>query len=273
MPAFVTHMLLGEEIYRRLGENSPSRGLIDAESAAFSWGLIGPDVLFFRRSFLRRSPLPAYGGAMHTGHTAELFSEMIQYVLSRAEACDGPLLAAYLAGFFGHYRLDSTAHPYIYSTQRRDEGKSADRSCGGAHHRIEADIDSALFWRQTGCPITTLRPKRAFPISREQTDSIGRMLSVVLARAFGLQAAPQELSAAFFDVLSLESLLLDPTDRLVRTLAGGIDRLRRRKSPLSAHVVRRMVEYDVLNLGGQPWDDAARREIRCESFVELFSEA
>ncbi|MEG2204772.1 MAG: hypothetical protein RRY21_06395, partial [Oscillospiraceae bacterium] len=44
-------------------------------------------------------------------------------------------------------------------------------------------------------------------------------------------------------------------------------------SPLSAHVVRRMVEYDVLNLGGQPWDDAARREIRCESFVELFSEA
>lgn len=267
MPAFLTHMLLGDPARARLKAPLPST--LARWSQAYSWGLIGPDILFFRPG-----RLPGLGSAMHQDSPAPLFEQMSRVILER-QGQERELLTCYLAGFLGHYRLDSTVHPYVFSQQRRDEGKTFDRRRGGAHHRIEADIDTALCRRITGGTAEDYQVKRRFEgLSRREAEAFGRLLQAVLRRVYHAETDSGEIAAAFFDTLSIEAILIAAGGRPgLRGLAALADAVRR-GSPVSAHIVRPSVAYDALNLKRQPWDDASQGgKARRDSVPELFDQA
>lgn len=78
MPAFVTHELLGTQVFSMLDE--PIAEMLELNPSPYFWGLQGPDLLFFRDAVFGRSMLPKYGNIMHTQKTDELFAAMSCYL-------------------------------------------------------------------------------------------------------------------------------------------------------------------------------------------------
>lgn len=140
MPGFVTHYIFGRETYRKLKCNSLKKNL-HYNRAAYALGLQGPDLFFYY--------LPSYalhshnlGALAHTSETQAFFLGLIQSYLRLSRTADRGIAEAYLAGFLGHYLLDTTCHPYIYAmTHYHGKGEKAYFS---RHAYLETDIDTAL---------------------------------------------------------------------------------------------------------------------------------
>lgn len=271
MPAFITHTVFGDEVFSLLPEDVQS--LLVSKYPVFSWGLIGPDLLFFRSALLGKGPLPSYGKAMHRERVPELFSVLFEALSAWQNRPEYPALLAYCCGFLCHYRLDSGGHPFVYSLQRRQDGMTPDRRRGGTHHRIEADLDAAVFQYLTGLSPAAVQIYKRFALDSGEKFAVGWLYEELLRRVYAVCVPAAEVAKCFSDALWIERLLLDPTDWVVRKLTGIVD-LFQRKGPLSAHVVRKRVEYDVMNLGHEPWRrGAAGGETTGKSFLDLFWEA
>lgn len=140
MPGFVTHYIFGRETYHKLKPDSLKRNLFN-NHAAYALGLQGPDLFFYY--------LPSYalhshnlGALAHTSETQAFFLGLIRSCQSLTDAADRDIAEAYLAGFLGHYLLDTTCHPYIYAmTDYHGKGEKAYFS---RHAYLETDIDTAL---------------------------------------------------------------------------------------------------------------------------------
>lgn len=100
MPAFVTHELLGTQVFSMLDE--PIAEMLELNPSPYFWGLQGPDLLFFRDAVFGRSMLPKYGNIMHTQKTDELFAAMSCYLNLHKGRKQYETLAAYILGFAGH---------------------------------------------------------------------------------------------------------------------------------------------------------------------------
>lgn len=271
MPAFMTHTILGDEVFSSLPDDV--KAMLFPKYAAYSWGLIGPDLLFFRNVMTGRSPLPLYGSTMHRSRVQELFRAMFDFLSSRRGYPEYPALLAYCCGFVCHYRLDSIAHPFVYSLQRRQDGMTLDRRRGGAHHRIEADLDTAVFRYLTGLSPAAVKLRGRLSLDSGAALGVGRLYEAVLAGVYGISVPPEEIAKCFSDALRIECLLLDPTGWVMETLTGAVDRFSN-KSPLSAHVVKKQVGYDVLNLRHEPWRrGAVNGETLNDSFMDLYRRA
>lgn len=156
MPAFVTHELLGTQVFSMLDE--PIAEMLELNPSPYFWGLQGPDLLFFRDAVFGRSMLPKYGNIMHTQKTDELFAAMSCYLNLHKGRKQYETLAAYILGFAAHYCLDREAHPYVYFKQIQKERVLDDDLKRGVHMRIESDIDTAFYEMKTGKNIRKYRP-------------------------------------------------------------------------------------------------------------------
>jgi hypothetical protein len=272
MPAFVTHILAGDDVYPMLAPIA--KGAIAHNYRAFTWGLLGPDLLFYRKAVWGGSPLKSYGDMMHRQKTDALFAAISRHVLSRAGFMDFETLVSYYAGFLCHYELDKTAHPYIYHLQEKYQGITPDRIRGGAHHRAEADISTAMYLLKIGHSVGSFRVKQRFIGDRITVEAIAALYHAVLAEVYSISVPMSELIACFGDAVNTLTLLIDSTDVLVRPLATVIDRFRSKEVPLSAYINRTRVDYDVLNLRRQNWNRADDPQICSdESFPDIYNRA
>ncbi len=272
MPAFVTHILAGDDVYPMLAPIA--KGAISHNYRAFTWGLIGPDVLFYRKAIWGGSTLSTYGDLMHQQKTPELFTAMSRHILSRSGFTDFEVLVCYYAGFICHYNMDKTAHPYVYYLQEKYQGVTPDRTRGGAHHRAEADINTALYSLKTGRSISSFKVRQRFVYDRATIDAICAMYHSVLAEVYHIAVEMSELVACFNDTLNIFTLLIDSTDILVRPLASAVDLVKGKGVPFSSYINRVQVDYDVLNMRGQCWervDDASASSD--ESFLDIYNRA
>ena len=129
MPSDYTHLHFGRKIMDVL----PERFLeaVKGNRELFEIGLQGPDILFFYKP-LKKCPVNRTGYAMHEVSARDFFLPA-RDALNAAE--NQPAALAYLAGFLGHYALDTICHGYI-------ENKIA--VSGRTHSEIEKEFDSYL---------------------------------------------------------------------------------------------------------------------------------
>lgn len=139
MPGFVTHYIFGRETCRKL-ENSAWKKNLATNRAAYWLGQQGPDLFFYY--------LPSYviegrnlGSLAHTNETNALFAGLLRSCQSLSAGPDKDIADAYLAGFLGHYTLDTICHPYIYAMTHYN-GRRKDYFYHHAY--LETDIDTAL---------------------------------------------------------------------------------------------------------------------------------
>lgn len=204
MPAFVTHELLGTQVFSMLDE--PIAEMLELNPSPYFWGLQGPDLLFFRDAVFGRSMLPKYGNIMHTQKTDELFAAMSCYLNLHKGRKQYETLAAYILGFAGHYCLDREAHPYVYFKQIQKERVLDDDLKRGVHMRIESDIDTAFYEMKTGKNIRKYRPASRLFGSEWEYEVIARLYVTILWEVYGIRVKESERSCTIS--ISLYSKLI-----------------------------------------------------------------
>lgn len=272
MPAFVTHELFGERIFKELPVEI--KELLNRNPAPFFWGLQGPDILFFKDAIRGESALPGYGGRMHSENTDSLFEAMGNVLLAMAEGDEKETLLSYTIGFIGHYSLDTAAHPYIYWMQAQAEKQLEANLHRGIHNRLESDIDTALYRLWKNRPVSAYRPAKRLWGRKKDYAKIAALYTVVLRQVYGIEANVMEIATCFPEATFLLKATIDP-------LGGGVlkatklwEKARNRPNTLSAHVRRQEAEGDVLNLAHNSWRPLDKDEAwESRSFIEIFDEA
>jgi len=132
MPAYFAHYTCGVKAYESIPLSYLKKCIKDHRHA-YCFGLEGPDFVFFNITFGKRS----LGSIMHE-EKCGLFLRNLYKECVKLKGESRRIALSYYAGFLGHYALDTTAHPLVYSLCE-DETKMKSL---GKHFKYEAAMDN-----------------------------------------------------------------------------------------------------------------------------------
>lgn len=274
MPAIICHHIFGEDAAAMLPE-----GMIDGEEEllAFLLGNQGPDPLF-----ARFSTLPGAAAADHRlahqmhdercGQALMAFRDGVQHL----PVADERIGRAFVLGLLAHYRLDSVAHPFVFSQQ--EALAAASPALAGAqedlHAVIESDIDSWILWEKRRATVLE-RPAHMNLMRTERICRVaGALFSQVAFSVYGRTMGAEEYGACVADY-EFEYRVLDPAGSPTARAVGALERIVKPHSfaQAMAHRVVRSCECAAANLDRRGWSDPTDGCVRHESFADLFEEA
>lgn len=171
MPGFVTHYIFGRETYRKLSSSSLKKNIYNNHSA-YSLGQQGPDLFFYY--------LPSYvleghnlGSIAHVQESNAFFRGLLRSCLSITNRFDRAVAEAYVAGFIGHYTLDTICHPYVYAMTHYN-GREKDYFA--RHAYLETDIDTALLDMKLNRQPCNFYSADTITLTRRQKKVIAKLL-------------------------------------------------------------------------------------------------
>lgn len=274
MPAIICHHIFGEDAAAMLPE-----GMIDGEEEllAFLLGNQGSDPLF-----ARFSTLPGAAAADHRlahqmhdercGQALMAFRDGVQHL----PVADERIGRAFVLGLLAHYRLDSVAHPFVFSQQ--EALAAASPALAGAqedlHAVIESDIDSWILWEKRRATVL----ERPAHMNLMRTERICRVAGALFSQAafsvYGRTMGAEEYGACVADY-EFEYRMLDPAGSPTARAVGALERIVKPHSfaQAMAHRVVRSCECAAANLDRRAWRDPEDGRVRHESFADLFEEA
>ena len=179
MPDPVVHASFGKEVLASLPETV--RDTISPEP--FTFALFGPDVWFLYKPFGRHV---SRGRMMHTTRPGLFLLSLLR--MAKASSARAELFS-YLSGFFCHYALDSTTHPYIIHM-------TADKHIfPRSHMSLEHALDACVMKRD-GCwgekhPVTD----RYFP-RVQLPKAMGPDLDAVYRDVYGWDHCTEDMNRA-----------------------------------------------------------------------------
>lgn len=274
MPALICHHIFGEDVVSSL-----PAGMVDGEEEllAFLLGNQGPDPLFSRFSC---SPRTAHrcrtlASKMQGDHMTRTFMVLRDSVghLPQGEERVG---RAFALGLLGHYALDRMAHPFVFAQQFGivDADPSLAPATHEVHAVIESDLDSWILWEKRRATVEE-RPAATNLMRTARIDRVGGALfSQAAFSVFGISVGAGEYAGAVADYERLYRAIEPAGSARLRVL-GAVERLVRGRSlaEASAHYVRRTDECAAANLERRAWTNPWTKEIRHDSFADLFDEA
>lgn len=171
MPGFTTHYLFGIQTLKHL-DDLQMKKIIKKNYTAFSLGLQGPDLFFYEISsyvFYKTN----IGSVAHTTDTGNFLSFLLKSRNIFSDKKDISIANAYIAGFFGHYLLDTACHPYVYAISGN---LPEEPSTFGAHVYLETDIDTAFLWNYKKMLPSEFRQERTIHLTLRQRRVIATIL-------------------------------------------------------------------------------------------------
>lgn len=203
MPGFVTHHIYGVLAYKEL-QNSDIKKIIKNHHSTYSLGLQGPD-LFFYFPLTAIGPLPNIANLMHKKRTGDFFRALIDGISVFSEDEDYEIAYAYIMGYMGHYLLDTTVHPYVYSRV----GITKDSKTIGVHFGLETDIDREVLKHYKGLELTDFAHDKVVRMTPREKKVVARLLSIALLKTYGINMPERinRLAIGSFEICS--GLLMD----------------------------------------------------------------
>lgn len=179
MPGFTTHYLFGLNTYKHL-DYMKIKKILHENHAAYSIGLQGPDVFFyFLPSYLVHSN--NIGSVAHEKRTGTFLHYLLESCKLFPDYEERQIAEAYIAGFLGHYVLDTHCHPYIYWKSRFEEKNSRYH---GTHMRLEVDIDAELLQFYKHRAPSRFRQESTIMLTTSQRRTIAAILYYVYAKTY-----------------------------------------------------------------------------------------
>lgn len=273
MPSFVTHTMFGDAVKERLRGSWEYQALQDYP-AAFQWGTLGPDILFFRNGFKRApNPLGEYGRLMHKTKTPELFNEIGSYLRSLRDTSEyGPALS-YSFGFICHYCTDKNIHPYVYFMQEKMRDSYHSSVPYGIHMKLETDLDSALYNLMTGKKIRYYKIDPLLINSELEIESICKFQAHIVEKVYGGEHSPSFFKPCLTNLYRKEKLMFDPLFFPSYLFCRYLEITQGEKNTHCANCRRHKIAYDILNLEKKEWFNYEKpgKKTR-QSIPDLYSE-
>lgn len=270
MPGFTTHYLFGFFNSNHIPQGQITQQ-IKQHPNAFAIGLQGPDLFFYY--------LPCYlnrkgniGVIAHEDSTGTLLQYLLKSYALFSRETDKAIAASYIDGFLGHYILDSTCHPYIYSKSHYGQRKD----CTSRHMYLETDIDAEMLSRFKGIRPSRFHQNRVVLLTLREQTVISRILNYAFRNTYrDYHFSPGFMRRALHSFYVNLSLLYDADGRK-KCFLRKIEEVLIHRAGISTLIGNDVLTFtkDPLNLRhhqwSNPWD---KTHISRESFFELFRTA
>jgi hypothetical protein len=207
MPGFKTHSIFGKIIADKLNNNSIKKR-IGAHEAVFQMGNQGPDFLFYyvpAHLMIHDNP----GDVLHNKRVNLMFKTLLQ-LRSEFSGYDLDIVDSYIAGFFGHYLLDSKLHPYIYyrTNHLRHEGEITYDF--GNHSLLETDIDQYVCDHYLHVKAIDYRPWEKIAMSLRERHVVSKLMYLSISRVYpNLRCSEYTVSRAMYFMMLEQRLMYD----------------------------------------------------------------
>ena len=207
MPAFLTHYACGVCGFHDL-EDGELKAAIKKHTNVYNVGLAGPDLFFYSVVEMLRSGMTT-GRMIHKFRTGLFFRNFF----ARTQALSGDdqqIARAYLAGFIGHYCLDTNAHALVYRRCTDENEKKA----LGKHFRYEAAMDNMACRHILGREIADSHQMGLIRFTRKERKVVSSVLADAISDTFGGEAkvpSRLRLRLLFHEYVLISGLLFDPS--------------------------------------------------------------
>lgn len=249
MPNIWSHLLFGEQVWKKTGRPMPS------DPRPYQLGCQGPDPLLYHHfwPWQPRTAVVALGSAIHLNHCGPFLRDLIR------SAQTDPTFRDYVAGFLTHHILDRETHPYIHYRSGKGRYK---------HQELEVCIDTRLAERMAGIRTWKTPVVPRIDIGKRLPDEWVTHLHDTARRHFPEETetiSPQDWQDAYRDMKRALRLFFDPWGIKWVLTAGKIAPFRYRPLP---------TDIDYLNEKRQQWrHPAVPEETHQESFMEMWDTA
>ena len=260
MPAFLTHYACGIKGYHNLKQGELKKA-ISEHTNVYNVGLAGPDLFFYSIVEMVRSGMTT-GRMIHKFRTGLFF----RHFYDRVESLQGEDLKigrAYLAGFIGHYCLDTNAHALIY----RRCTASNEKQALGKHFRFEAAMDGMACRHILGRDINDSHQMGLIRFTGQERKVVAKVLSGAIRDTFGGEAkVPSQLRLRilFREYVLITGLLIDPTGMKEWIYQWG-----ERKRQGFVHMSPLFINRNQYGLKEADWMQFRRRFDRGCSFLDI----
>ena len=206
MPAYLAHYACGVRAWHTL-QDGTLRQLIRRHPAVYDLGLAGPDLFFY--SLGDRALGAEVGAQMHKERTGAFLRALYLYAMGQ-EGERRSITLAYLAGFLGHYSLDTCCHPLVFyacSTGAVDTWQ-------GRHFRLEAEMDARVCARILGRDINESHQMGLLRLNSREIRAVGDALSLCIGTVYpNAQGVPgkRRMRLILREYYLLTGVLIDPT--------------------------------------------------------------
>lgn len=297
MPAIITHDTFGRDVYARLYELI---GESKDECDAFLLGNQGPDALFYGSVNPLARMSRGLGTQMHREKTSELIRAFVDAanlspdieparqissasplwrIHPHASSTPFDIAWGYALGFFCHFILDSTLHPFIYAQQEAlchaGEPGLDDRSAHEVHALIESELDELVLSTKRNETIASFDPsERVLKANDYVLDIVSTQYAEVVWSVFGKRLEQNAFKTSVKAFRQIQRLVYSPAG-YKREAIGRIETVFRRFSFLRALSHRNVDLKKSLfdNHDHLPWIDPATNSPRTASFWDLYDEA
>ena len=144
MPATITHAFFAKDLYDVLPDNIIEK--IDFERFKMFSQSTDPLMFYNLFSILPGKNIRKFQGVFHDNDSQKFFITLLDYVRENDSDSD---VYSFVAGFIGHYVLDSIVHPYIvYKTGMFDKKCPSTYKYNNVHHFMESFLDMDMVRRR-----------------------------------------------------------------------------------------------------------------------------
>ena len=235
----------------------------------FYLGAQGPDLFYFYGYGAKRKDyknIRQFGTFLHQNNIGPIYNWMLDYAYNHGGA-NKEMLLNYIDGLFCHYILDRNTHPYIFfrsgfSFKEDEKGKYF-----YYHALFETRIDHLIVNEHN----TYLKPKTIFKINKKDLMTISRMYYSLAINYLKNQYVKEDtFYLCFKDMIRSTSFLYSKTG-----IKNKIFKLFVKNSVIYAMSAPKNIDnelkYDYLNLNNREWKFPTTREIKKESFIDLYN--
>ncbi len=271
MPGFTTHYLFGLNTYKQFG-HSFLKQVIRDNHTAYSLGLQGPDIFFYF--------LPSYmvhhnniGALAHVDRTGVFLKYLLDSRKIFHRRKERRIAESYIAGFLGHYTLDTHCHPYVYWKTNFKEKNGRYHGC---HMSLETDIDTELLQFYKHRLPSAFRQNATIRLTRLQFRTIASILYYVYHKAYPeLGILHLTMRTAIRSMQFGTRWLHDPTGRK-KAIGSRLETFILGYPLLTTLIPSDSLTFhiDPLNILHQPWQNPwDKTHISTDSFFDLMESA
>ncbi|MCH4184639.1 MAG: zinc dependent phospholipase C family protein [Eggerthellaceae bacterium] len=277
MPAIMTHDFFGRDVLAAL-DRSSHISFDDAQRRAFLLGNQGPDPFFYLIASPTSHAEHTIGTLLHRERTTDLLKAFEQ-ALSFMSSTEYPIACAYVEGFFCHYALDSTAHPYVYALEylicdAGVQGLTRENSAE-VHAVIESEIDEIELYRHLGTTIDRFDPAaNILVIDQSSLDCIAKLYMYTLLTVYSIAIGPDVFPRAVTDFRRMQRFFYSPRG-IKRAVVGSLEESFRPYSLYRSMSHRNNAAHTswIFNTEHHTWTQPFTGNIHHESFDELYAQA
>lgn len=261
MPSVLSHYLLAGRTLAYLQKGYPD---FQVNQNALLWGAQGPDFLFAHP----KREVRELATLLHRSDPYKTLS----FLSSFARGTKNDIDKSYALGFFTHYALDSTAHPFVLYGAGQLAAAEADLTEDTAHSLIEVNLDVILLRYEKSDLPSSVRLISCAPKDETVTQHIAVLYPMLSRAVLQKEAALDEISES---TKCYQKWLRKHTDRtgLKKDLILRREK-KKRTAPYSSVMYRSITEddtYDYANIANSEWERSG--SVSTDSFFDLFEQA